>query len=402
MTRPRVVVVAPAVPIDASPHAGGRYLKILVTTASECADVTVVVPNTPASRSAALSPGTPESFLIADLARPRQVSRRALRRAVAVAQGWLRHLDPGLPSLSLGVEILRRGPVRDAVAGADIVDLQWSESIRLVRLVRRVNPRARVVGTFHDVESQLFARQPAVGVRQRLRRGVAVSIARRYERRGVAALDEVAVFSRKDVTLLGNPPHARVILPPLATGAEPPAATPTGPPTVVFVAHFARSVNEDAAQWLLREVWPTVRDTVPGARLRLVGRDVSDGLAAELAEHGDVTATGFVADLGAEYAAAHVAVIPLRQGAGVKFKTIEALLHGVPVVTTAVGAEGIDGPGLFAAVDDTAAGFARAVVDALTDPAPALARAAAAQTWTIREYSRETFADTLAQNYGIA
>ena len=47
-----------------------------------------------------------------------------------------------------------------------------------------------------------------------------------------------------------------------------------------------------------------------------------------------MTATGFVEDLTSELAGAHVAVAPLRQGAGVKFKTVEALLHGVPVVAT--------------------------------------------------------------------
>ena len=50
-----------------------------------------------------------------------------------------------------------------------------------------------------------------------------------------------------------------------------------------------------------------------------------------------VRLAGFVDDLGAEYAAATACLIPVLQGAGVKFKTIEALLHGVPTVTTTVG-----------------------------------------------------------------
>jgi glycosyltransferase involved in cell wall biosynthesis len=402
VTLPRVVVLAPVVPVDNSPHAGGRYLQILTTTLAGRADVTLVVPNTPDARTTRLDPSAPRSVIVADEARPTSRRQRAVRRGVAFAQKWLARVDSGLPTLSLGAAILRRGAVRDAVASADVVDLQWSESIRFAKIVRRVNPHARVVGTFHDVQSQLFSRRPTSSWRGRLRRRVAVAVSRHYERRAVALLDDVAVFSEKDALLLGDAVSARVIHPPLATGHEAPAATPTGPPTVVFVAHFARIINEDAARWLLRDVWPRVRDAVPDARLRLVGRDVSSRLAAEVEAHPGATAVGFVSDLSAALTSAHVAVAPLLQGAGVKFKTVEALLNGVPVVATSVGAEGIEIPQLFAGVVDTPEGFARAVVQALLDPDTARERAAKAQEWACRTYSAETFAATIEQAYGIA
>jgi glycosyltransferase involved in cell wall biosynthesis len=396
------VLLAPVVPVDNSPHAGGRYLQILTSTLAGRADVTLVVPNTPDARTTRSDPSAPRSVIVADEARPTSRRQRAVRRGVALAQRWLIRVDFGLPALSLGVAILRRGPVRDAVASADVVDLQWSETLRFAKIVRRVNPRARVVGTFHDVQSQLFSRRPTSSLKGRLRLRLAVGVSRHYERRAVALLDDVAVFSEKDARLLGDASRVRVIHPPLATGTEAPGSTPTGPPTAVFVAHFARIINEDAARWLLSEVWPRVRDAVPDARLRLVGRDVSARLAAEVAEHPGVTAVGFVADLSVALAGAHVAVAPLLQGAGVKFKTVEALLHGVPVVATTVGAEGIGIPELFAGVVDTPEGFARAVIDALTDTETARERAARAQEWALQTYSAETFAATIELAYGIA
>jgi glycosyltransferase involved in cell wall biosynthesis len=396
------VVLAPVVPVENSPHAGGRYLQILRTTLEGRAELTLVVPNTPASRTSRLDPSAPRSVIVADEARPTGRRQRAARRGVAFAQKWLARVDFGLPALSLGAAIRRRGPVRDAVASADVVDLQWSESIRLAKIVRRVNPRARVVGTFHDVQSQLFSRRPATSLGERLRRRLAVAVSRHYERRAVSLLDDVAVFSEKDALLLGRPGRVRVIHPPLSTGTEAPAVTPTGPPTVVFVAHFARAINEDAARWLLRDVWPRVRDAVPDARLSLVGRDVSATLAADVEAHPGVTAVGFVADMSVALASAHVAVAPLLQGAGVKFKTVEALLHGVPVVATSVGAEGIEIPELFAGVVDSPEGFARAVIGALTDTETARERAARAQEWARRTYSAESFAATIEQAYGIA
>ena len=256
MTRPRVVVLAPVVPVDNSPHAGGRYLQILTTTLADRADVTLVVPNTPDARTTRLDPSAPRSVIVADETRPTSRRQRAVRRGVAVAQRWLGQVDPGLP--------LSRWARRSSVAARSATRSRpptWStcsgrRPSGSRRIVRRVNPRARVVGTFHDVQSQLFSRHPATTLRGRLHRRLAVAVSRHYERRAVTLLDDVAVFSEKDALLLGKPGRVRVIHPPLATGTEAPAATPTGAPTVVFVAHFARLINEDAARWLLRDVWP--------------------------------------------------------------------------------------------------------------------------------------------------
>jgi glycosyltransferase involved in cell wall biosynthesis len=116
----------------------------------------------------------------------------------------------------------------------------------------------------------------------------------------------------------------------------------------------------------------------------------------------EVVATGFVEDVDREYDASSLVVVPLRQGAGVKFKTVEALLHGVPVVSTSVGAEGIGGPDLFAGLTDDPGALAAAVVAALRDPAPPRERARAAQEWAAREYSLAAFEENVTRHYGIA
>ena len=308
---------------------------------------------------------------------------------------------PGSANLAFAHGLIRRGPARDAIEQADVIDLQWSESIRLVKLARRLNPRARVVGTFHDVQSQLYSREPAATRFARARRRTATWVLRWHERHDVGALDEVAVFSEKDARLLGDPPNLRVIRPPLASGDETMPPPPPGGPALVFVAHFKRPVNDDAALWFLREVWPSVELAVPGVRLRLVGADASATLLTEVARWPSVTLTGFVDDLGAEYRAAALAVVPLRRGAGVKFKTVEALLHGVPVVTTPVGAEGVEGPDLFAVAEPEPKAFGAAVVACLADPDAVRQRARTAMSWAVREYSQAAFEAGVAQHYGL-
>ena len=241
--------------------------------------------------------------------------------------------------------------------------------------------------------SQSFSREPQdTPEAQRFWQGAATR-SRRHEAAMVAALDEVLVFSEKDAGLLGNPPHT-VVHPPLATGDESPHR-PAPRPIVVVVSYLARDENDKAAHWAIEHVWPLVRVRRPDAVLRFVGGGAQQALVQRVAQEPDVELAGFVPDLGEEYAAAAVSLVPVLQGAGVKFKTVEALCHGVPVVTTSVGAEGIDGNDLYAGLADDPQEIADAVVDVLGDTAAAQARADRAQAWAMETYSRERFATTI-------
>lgn len=402
MNKPRVVVVSPVLPYDGIPHAGGQYLRSLSRLLAERSHLTVIVPETPTNRAAAGRAGVPATSLVVGGGRGATLRRRAANWVRSNVERRWRAVDPGLQSLALAAALSRPGPARAALERADVVDLQWSESIRLARLVRRINPRARLLGTFHDVQSQLFAREPARSRLDGARWRAATGLARAAEQRGLRALDEVWTFSDKDAVLLGNPRHVRVVHPPLANGSERPGPPPELPGTALFVANFSRAENDQAARWLVTGIWPLVLRRCPDARLRLVGAGVSDALGALVASRPEITVTGYVEDLEAEYAAAWVAVVPLLQGAGVKFKTVEALLHAVPTVTTPVGAEGIDGPELFAACTDDAQALAAGVALAIEHPAQQRGRSAAAQAWARETYGREAFAAAVRSAYGLA
>ena len=157
---------------------------------------------------------------------------------------------------------------------ADVIDLQYSESIRLVRLLRRLNPSARITGTFHDVMSQSFSREPQDTPATRRYWQRVARRSRKHEKAMVARLDEVLVFSSKDAELLGNPPHT-VVHPPLSAGQEP-RHVPATQPVVVVVSYLARDENNKAALWTLEHVWPRVRELRPDAVLRFVGGGVTE------------------------------------------------------------------------------------------------------------------------------
>jgi glycosyltransferase involved in cell wall biosynthesis/GT2 family glycosyltransferase len=142
------------------------------------------------------------------------------------------------------------------------------------------------------------------------------------------------------------------------------AAAPAGPgfaarDGLVFVANFAHAPNVDAILDFHATTWPLVCTALPGARLTLVGSDPPIAVRA-LADDPQVEVTGWVESTLPYLDAARVSIAPLRYGAGVKGKVGEALSHGLPVVATTIGAEGMgivngehalvaDGPEAFAA-----------------------------------------------------
>lgn len=161
--------------------------------------------------------------------------------------------------------------------------------------------------------------------------------------------------------------NARTI-PPYFYPATPSDGLPVGDRRdLLFVSGFGHPPNVDAARWLVEEILPLVLEREPAAHLWLVGSNPSPevrGLAGR-----DVTVTGYVSDevLAGHYASARVAIVPLRFGAGIKNKVVEAMHFGVPLVTTSVGAQGLDGLDRIEAVRDDARAIADAVCELMRD-----------------------------------
>lgn len=115
--------------------------------------------------------------------------------------------------------------------------------------------------------------------------------------------------------------------------------------------------NVAAIEYFIGQVLPLVLDAFPDAELTIAGR-----VCEKIDDYTHCTKVGQVEDLTALYAASDVAINPILAGRGLKIKNIEALGQGIPLVTTAVGAEGLaEGSGKAFLTGDTAADFATAV-----------------------------------------
>ncbi len=110
---------------------------------------------------------------------------------------------------------------------------------------------------------------------------------------------------------------------------------------LVFIGSMDWMPNEDGIRWFATDVFGRVQERIPGTRLLVVGRSPSRGMRALAARNPAIEMTGTVADVRPYLERAAVCVVPLRVGGGTRLKIYEAMSMGVPVVSTAIGAEGL-------------------------------------------------------------
>ncbi|MEY4850449.1 MAG: hypothetical protein RLZZ331_1453 [Pseudomonadota bacterium] len=156
---------------------------------------------------------------------------------------------------------------------------------------------------------------------------------------------------------------------------------------MLFVGGFNHTPNREGIIWFVQHVFPLVQAQWPSATLEIIGSNPPKEVRA-LAS-GTVQLLGFVSDaeLQKAYADSDLAVAPLRFGAGVKGKVIEAMAKAVPVATTSFGAQGIDDPGARLFLGDTPKDLAEAIVLALGDRGEAQKRSSSALDFIADHYS---------------
>lgn len=120
---------------------------------------------------------------------------------------------------------------------------------------------------------------------------------------------------------------------------------------ILHVGGFAHQPNLDAVQWFVDDILPTVLNVCPDIVIYFAGSNPPSEIKA--LENKNLKILGFVSDeeLNSLYRSVKLAIIPLRYGAGVKGKTMEAVHHSLPFVSTAVGLEGIGLEGIVPPTD---------------------------------------------------
>jgi polysaccharide biosynthesis protein PslH len=223
--------------------------------------------------------------------------------------------------------------------------------------------------------------------------------AERFERRVVSAFDAVAVVSEPERALMktvlrGNAGADIRVIP---NGVDPalleydlPAKDPR---MLVFTGALTYKPNYHAALVLCREVLPVVRAELGDVRLRITGSTSGVDTSPFSAVDG-VEFTGYVEDIRPVLGAASALVVPLKFGGGTRIKILEAMAIGTPVVSTPMGAEGIEAEdGVHLLLGETVHDVARQTCRLLSDPALGQALARNARDLVRDRYQWPTIAD---------
>lgn len=310
----------------------------------------------------------PEPLLVWTLPQTDSTNHRAFRAVRDLAATAL-HAWPSFTVRGLG-------DIRDEILtwidqqGPTHVVLVHPFGLDLVPYLRSRN--IKVFIDCHNVESDI-ARQLFHLTRPRWKRTRVLihwHAVERWEKRYFPLADEVWVPSEVDAerlrTLCSGGIRVRCV--PNALDFDMYGPFPeTAPRDILLPAYFGYLPNIVGAEIVRNRVLPQVRVQVPDARLVLAGSDPY-GLASALQRDPDVSVTGEVPEMHPYFRRAAVVVVPVLHGGGTRFKILEALALGRPVVSTPFGCEGLDvKDGEHLIVTDLDA-FSEAIVSMLTDP----------------------------------
>jgi glycosyltransferase involved in cell wall biosynthesis len=192
------------------------------------------------------------------------------------------------------------------------------------------------------------------------------------------------------------------VIPNVIRFAPPAPIDPNADTTLFFIGAYGYPPNLDAAEFLVRMIFPLVLRKVPEARLVLVG-DSIEKLPSRALRPTNVDFVGFVPDLAEAYRRATVVCCPILAGGGTRIKIIEAAAAGKAVVSTTIGAEGLDFESETEILRrDTPASFADACVALLQDPVRNRSMGAAAFAKARRLYDRDRTVDRLVDVFVAA
>ena len=196
----------------------------------------------------------------------------------------------------------------------------------------------------HNIESRLTARSAAhrVGIRRFLLARDAGKMADLEQLAGTSADCNVVVSTLDAESLHTIAPSAITEVVDNGVNCAYWNAIPHDGHDLIFAGTLDWFPNRDAVEFLLSEIWPIVRRQHSNRRLLLVGRNPP--AQAQLAAESDprVHVTGFVTDVRPFFAEAGICLCPIRVGGGTRLKILDALASGRPLVSTAIGVEGLE------------------------------------------------------------
>ncbi len=265
----------------------------------------------------------------------------------------------------------------------------------------RKHSNARVVLRAHNVEHKIWeqvARVTKNPIKRWYLKKLALAL-RLYELEHVNDYDGVACITDDDADFFRRAGCRRPLAGiPFGVVSEPIENVEEEPRTLFHIGSMDWRPNEESVRWFLREVWPLVHAELPDIKLYLAGRKMPADLM-ELQQEG-VVVVGEVPDAGYFIASKQINIVPLQAGSGIRVKIIEAMSLGKTVITTSVGAQGInysDGKNLLIA--DTPEMFLKQIKRCVEDEDFCHKLGEKAYELILSEYGNDTLTEKLTAFY---
>ncbi|MCM3225243.1 glycosyltransferase [Terribacillus saccharophilus] len=330
----KVLYITPFVPHKNIDHAGGYFLYKYLKNMSEQIQVSVLSVE---NEQNLFAKSNESDWLDINLVRSKKQKDNKFTK---IYNAYFNPLD--MPSWQ--IKALKNKIVTDSefFNSFDIIEVHFSQLLPLARVLKQHTNRP-LVSFEHDVyfESVIRRVEQASFSNEKIIRILQNFKVKRIETGILNMTDYVFAFSKKDIDTLSSA-GVTTLKSYLSPAIEIPnqiSDTSNENKNITFVGAMQRPENYEAAIWFLEEVWDEIVKSDSNVKFYVVGANPPKKLLNYASEN--VIITGFVEDLDEYYKEASIIVAPLLTGAGVKFKVVQALSYGLPVVTTPVGAEGI-------------------------------------------------------------
>lgn len=236
----------------------------------------------------------------------------------------------------------------------DTVQIEGIHLSRYLPVIQATPCRPAIVVDWQNIESELmwrYAKNATFWPKRVIARRTATLLQRSEMMLLEGGETHTVVSDREQQKLLGWCPSAHVNVIPNGvdtnffsashiSDAQKNTQSDLRKPSILYVGSMDYHANIDGVTWFAGEIWPEIAEKHPELEFVIVGRRPSGTVRALASQR--IRVTGTVEDVRPFYASAVAVVVPLRVGSGTRLKILEAMAAGVPVVSTRLGAEGID------------------------------------------------------------
>jgi glycosyltransferase involved in cell wall biosynthesis len=282
----------------------------------------------------------------------------------------------------------------------DLIFLDNLSSLDLVDLIRRTRPNARVIYSAHNVDTLLAAKELQ---KNKISRAGYLSI-KRKESELFKLADEVIACSKEDVTRFREMNDRPLKMEEIPNGVEissrlwDKTVQSDHPENIIFCGSLHYHPNSEALLWFYFHIWPDIKKKLPELKLIVVGSGQAPDSLQGLLSDPSIIFKYNVADVRPSYEMAGLTIVPLKTGSGTRLKILESMSLGIPVLSTTIGAEGIQyvaGRDLIIADDENT--FACQVIELVSDKSKRLMLQRNARTIVERYYDWNKIGLTLSQ-----